>query len=192
MSVLITWSWWCLIGFPTAVINFPFVIKTCLVQSYFETVLFLLRLCPPMLAVMVDLGCGNFNCGILTVMFFFLCSFYIYSLEFCKEELSLLSHVFIWLCQSELGYLLFGLSRNSVISRIAFFLLLALIFGQKTFFKNFLDWKFLNLPKSTGPGWYGSVDWTPACESKGWPANQRIAGSVHSQGTCLGCGPGSQ
>ena len=23
-----------------------------------------------------------------------------------------------------------------------------------------------------------------------WPANQRVAGSIPSQGTCLGCGPG--
>ena len=25
-----------------------------------------------------------------------------------------------------------------------------------------------------------------------WPANQRVAGSIPSQGTCLGCGPGPQ
>ena len=25
---------------------------------------------------------------------------------------------------------------------------------------------------------------------EGWPANQRTAGSIPSQGTCLGCGPG--
>ena len=24
-----------------------------------------------------------------------------------------------------------------------------------------------------------------------WPMNQRVAGSIPSQGTCLGCGPGS-
>ena len=23
-----------------------------------------------------------------------------------------------------------------------------------------------------------------------WPANQKVAGSIQSQGTCLGCGPG--
>ena len=26
---------------------------------------------------------------------------------------------------------------------------------------------------------------------EGWPANQRVAGSILSQGTCLGCRPGS-
>ena len=25
-----------------------------------------------------------------------------------------------------------------------------------------------------------------------WPENQRVAGSIPSQGTCLGCGPGPQ
>ena len=25
-----------------------------------------------------------------------------------------------------------------------------------------------------------------------WPANQKVAGSIPSQGTCLGCGPGPQ
>ena len=25
-----------------------------------------------------------------------------------------------------------------------------------------------------------------------WPANQRVAGSIPSQGTCLDCGPGPQ
>ena len=25
-----------------------------------------------------------------------------------------------------------------------------------------------------------------------WPANQRVAGSIPSQGTCLGCGSGPQ
>ena len=25
-----------------------------------------------------------------------------------------------------------------------------------------------------------------------WPANQRVASSIPSQGTCLGCGPGPQ
>ena len=25
-----------------------------------------------------------------------------------------------------------------------------------------------------------------------WPANQRVPSSIHSQGTCLGCGPGTQ
>ena len=24
------------------------------------------------------------------------------------------------------------------------------------------------------------------------PENQKVAGSIHSQGTCLGCGPGTQ
>ena len=27
---------------------------------------------------------------------------------------------------------------------------------------------------------------------EGWPANQRVAGSIPSQGTCLGCGPSPQ
>ena len=35
------------------------------------------------------------------------------------------------------------------------------------------------------PGWCGSVDWVPAC-------NQRVAGLIPSQGSCLGCGPGHQ
>ena len=26
----------------------------------------------------------------------------------------------------------------------------------------------------------------------GWPANQRVVGSIPSQGTCLDCGPGPQ
>ena len=25
-----------------------------------------------------------------------------------------------------------------------------------------------------------------------WPVHQRVTGSIPSQGTCLGCGPGSQ
>ena len=25
-----------------------------------------------------------------------------------------------------------------------------------------------------------------------WPSNQRVSGSILSQGTCLGCGPGPQ
>ena len=25
-----------------------------------------------------------------------------------------------------------------------------------------------------------------------WPVNQRVSGSIPSQGTCLGCGPGPQ
>ena len=28
--------------------------------------------------------------------------------------------------------------------------------------------------------------------SEGWPANQRVASSIPSQGTCLGCRPGPQ
>ena len=36
-----------------------------------------------------------------------------------------------------------------------------------------------------GPGWCGSVDWA-------WPADQRVSSSIPSQGTCLGCKPGSQ
>ena len=35
------------------------------------------------------------------------------------------------------------------------------------------------------PGWCSSVDWAQA-------ANQRVTGSIPSQGTCLGCGPGPQ
>ena len=35
------------------------------------------------------------------------------------------------------------------------------------------------------PGWCSSVDWA-------WAMNQRVAGSIPSQGTCLGCGPGPQ
>ena len=36
-----------------------------------------------------------------------------------------------------------------------------------------------------GPGWCSSVDWV-------WAVKQRVAGSIPSQGTCLGCGPGPQ
>ena len=35
------------------------------------------------------------------------------------------------------------------------------------------------------PGWYSSVD-------SAWAVNQRAAGSIPSQGTCLGCSPGPQ
>ena len=35
------------------------------------------------------------------------------------------------------------------------------------------------------PGWCSSVDWVQA-------ANQRVAGSIPSQGTCLRCRPGTQ
>ena len=34
--------------------------------------------------------------------------------------------------------------------------------------------------KQPSPGWCGSVDWVP-------PINQRVAGSIPSRGTCLGC-----
>ena len=37
--------------------------------------------------------------------------------------------------------------------------------------------------KKSGPGWCTSVSWTQA-------GNQRVASSIPSQGTCLGCGPG--
>ena len=33
----------------------------------------------------------------------------------------------------------------------------------------------------------GVAQWT-----KCWPANQRVASLIPSQGTCLGCGPGPQ
>ena len=33
----------------------------------------------------------------------------------------------------------------------------------------------------------GVAQWTEC-----WTANQRVAGSIPSQGTCLGCGPGAQ
>ena len=39
--------------------------------------------------------------------------------------------------------------------------------------------------KKSSPGWCTSVSWTQA-------GNQRVASSIPSQGTCLGCGPGPQ
>ena len=35
------------------------------------------------------------------------------------------------------------------------------------------------------PCWCSSVDWA-------WAVNQKVTGSISSQGTCLGCGPGPQ
>ena len=39
--------------------------------------------------------------------------------------------------------------------------------------------------KHLGPGWCGS--WIEC-----WPTNQKVAGSIPSQSTYLGCGPGPQ
>ena len=41
--------------------------------------------------------------------------------------------------------------------------------------------------KNTTCALAGVAQWTEC-----WPANQRVAGSIPSQGTCLNCGPGPQ
>ena len=46
-----------------------------------------------------------------------------------------------------------------------------------------VDYSILKLHFS--PGWCSSVDLA-------WAANQRVAGLIPSQGTCLGCRPGPQ
>ena len=41
--------------------------------------------------------------------------------------------------------------------------------------------------KRKGPALAGVAPWI-----EHWPVNLRVAGSIPSQGTCLGCGPGPQ
>ena len=47
--------------------------------------------------------------------------------------------------------------------------------------------KLEDLPKDKKTAMAGVAQWIEC-----WPTNQRVAGSVPSQGTCLGCGRGPQ
>ena len=46
---------------------------------------------------------------------------------------------------------------------------------------------FENLIKAMNPALAGAAQWIECCLE-----NQKVAGSIPSQGTCLGCGPGPQ
>ena len=58
------------------------------------------------------------------------------------------------------------------------------IFINKLSKFNYMLFNFIKQTQK-GPGWCGSVYWA-------WASDQGVAGSVPSQGTCLGCRPGPQ